>query len=178
MADPTKKFSIGLAALELAKKLKSDAPKTYVPPSEGTRSETQRILPLGLTRNTRGYIEKVANQINGCYEMGWYDSCAVMMRRMLETLIVECFEKHGVADKIKDDKGNYYFLRDLIDKTLVEAAWGSLGRNIKSALPRLKDIGDKSAHSRRYNAHREDIDNVAIEFRDCCQEFLSIAGLK
>lgn len=78
----------------------------------------------------------------------------------------------------QDDKGNYYFLRDLIDKTLVEAAWGSLGPNIKSALPRLKDIGDKSAHSRRYNAHREDIDNVAIEFRDCCQEFLSIAGLK
>lgn len=165
------------AAVELVKKLKADAPKNYVPPSEGTRAATQRILPLGLTRGTRGYIERVANQINGCYETGWFDGCAVMMRRMLETLIIECFEKHGIADKIKDAKGNYFFLRDLIDRTVAETSW-TLGRNAKSALPGLKDIGDKSAHSRRYNAHREDIDKLSTDFRDVCQELLVISGLK
>ena len=164
-------------AVDLAKKLKADAPKTFVPPSEGTRSSNQQILPLALTRNTRGYIEKVANQINGCYEKGWFDGCAVMMRRLLETLIIECFEKHGIADKIKDPKGDFLYLRDLITKTLQETKW-SLGRNVKSALPDLKDIGDKSAHGRRYNAHREDIDKLSTEFRDVCQELLSIAGLK
>ena len=164
-------------AMELVKKLKSDAPKSYVPPSEGTRSSNESIIPFAMVRGTRGYIEKVANQINGGYEKGWFDACAVMMRRLMETLIIECFEKHGIDSKIKNDKGDFFYLRDLIDKALQEPAW-NLGRNVKQALPRLKDIGDKSAHSRRYNAHREDIDKVSTDFRDACQELLVLAGLK
>jgi hypothetical protein len=60
---------------------------------------------------------------------------------------------------------------------LQETAW-NLGRNVKTALPRLKDLGEKSAHSRRYNAHREDIDKLSTDFRDVCQELLSVSGLK
>jgi len=100
-----------------------------------------------------------------------------MMRRLLETLIIECFEKHGIAGNIKDSNGDFFFLRDLITKVLQETAW-NLGRNVKAALPRLKDLGDKSAHSRRYNAHREDIDKLSTDFRDVCQELLSVSGLK
>jgi len=62
-------------------------------------------------------------------------------------------------------------------KVLQEATW-NLGRNVKSTLPHLKDIGDKSAHSRRYNALRQDIDELATDFRDVCQELLAIAQLK
>ena len=164
-------------AIELVKKLKADAPKTFVPPSEGMRPSNEFILPFAMVRGTRGYIEKVTNQINGGYEKGWFDACAVMMRRLLETLIIECFEKHGIAATIKDANGDFFFLRDLITKALHETAW-NLGRNVKAALPRLKDLGDKSAHSRRYNAHREDIDKLSTDFRDVCQELLVIAGLK
>ena len=164
-------------AIDLVKKLRSDAPKRFVPPSEGTRSASESILPFAMVRGTRGYIEKVTNQINGCYERGWFDSCAVMMRRLLETLIIECFEKHGIDATIKDANDDLLFLRDLITKMLQGTAW-NLGRNVKAALPRLKDIGDKSAHSRRYNAHREDIDKLSTDFRDVCQELLAIAGLK
>jgi len=130
-----------------------------------------------MVRGTRGYIEKVTNQINGCYEMGWFDGCAVMMRRLMETLIIECFEKHGVAAKIKNSSGDFFYLADLVDKAIQEPAW-NLGRNTKQAMPRLKNIGDQSAHSRRYNAHREDIDKLSTEFRNVCQELLYIAGLK
>jgi len=42
----------------------------------------------------------------------------------------------------------------------------------------LKNVGDKSAHSRRYNAHREDIDKLSTDFRDACQELLYLSGLK
>lgn len=163
--------------VELVKKLRSDAPKNFVPPSEGTRSTSESILPSAMVRGTRGYIEKVTNQINGCYEKGWFDGCSVMMRRLIETLIIECFEKHLIDAKIKNDKGDFLYLADLIDKTLQETAW-NLGRNVKQALPRLKSIGDKSAHSRRYNAHREDIDKLSTDFRDVCQELLVISGLR
>ncbi|HDY65789.1 MAG TPA: hypothetical protein ENH84_06110 [Phycisphaerae bacterium] len=135
-------------------------------------------MPRALVANTRGYIEKVVDQVNGCYEKGWFDGCAVMMRRLLETLIIECFEKHGIANKIKDTRnGDFLYLSELIGHTLKERAW-NLGRNSKRALPILKAVGDQSAHSRRYNAHREDIDKLLPDFRTACQELLYIAGLK
>jgi hypothetical protein len=72
--------------------------------ADGTRPINEFILPFSMVRGTRGYIEKVVNQINGCYEKAWFDGGAVMMRRLIETLIIECFEKHKIADKIKDPK--------------------------------------------------------------------------
>jgi hypothetical protein len=165
-------------ALALAKKLKESAPRSYVPPSEGTRPSNEFILPFALVRGTRGYVERVVNQINGCYERGWFDGCAVMMRRLMETLIIECFEKHKLDSRAKNPvTGDFLYLGELVDKMIQEKSW-NLGRNTKRALPKLKDIGDKSAHSRRYNANREDIDKVSGDFRDVCQELLYLAGLK
>jgi hypothetical protein len=163
--------------LALAKKLKEAAPKSFVPPSEGTRPANEFILPFAIVRGTRGYVEKVVNQINGCYEKGWFDGCAVMMRRLIETLIIECFEHHKIVPKIKNPAGDFLYLGDLIDRTLQETAW-DLSRNTKKGLPKLKAIGDQSAHGRRYNAHREDIDKVSTEFRVVCEELLYIAELK
>ena len=169
--------SAGRDALALAKRLKADAPKSFVPPSEGTRPENEFVLPHALVRGTRGYIEKVAFQINGCYEKGWFDGCAVMMRRLMETLIIECFEHHEIAHEIKNTSGDFLFFGDLIDKTLQKTAW-NLSKNTKKGLPKLKNIGDQSAHNRRYNAHRGDVENVSTDFRVACEELLYISGLK
>lgn len=168
----------GRDVLKLAKKLKAEAPKSFVPPSDGTRPANEFILPHAMVSGTRGYIEKVVFQINGCYEKGWFDGCAVMMRRLIETLIIECFEKYGIASKIKNLKtGDFLFLGDMVDRMIQEPSW-NLGRNTKKALPRLKNIGDQSAHSRRYNAHREDIDKLSSDFRVVCQELIYLSGLK
>ena len=170
--------SLAHQALEIAKGIQLEAPVTYVPPSEGTRPLSQNVLPRALVTKTRGYIERVVDQINGCYEKGWFDGCAVLMRRLLETLIVECFEAHNKANKIKDQStGDFLYLADLISRTLQESTW-NLGRNSKKALPNLKLVGDQSAHSRRYNAHREDIDKLIPDFRTVCQELLYISKLK
>lgn len=164
-------------AMRLAKALQSDAPKVFLPPSEGTRPSTQQILPHAMVRNTRGYIERVCFQINGSYENGWFDACAVMMRRLLETLIIEAFESHQIDAKIKNSAGYFLFLKDFIDRLAQESSW-NLSRNTKQALPKLKLLGDQSAHGRRYNAHREDIDKLTVDFRAVCQELLYLAKLK
>lgn len=163
--------------LALAKKLKESAPKSFVPPSEGTRAANEFIIPFALVKGTRGYIVKVANQVNGCYEKGWFDGCAVMMRRMVETLIIECFEEHKIAGKIQNANGDYFYLGELIDAALKETTW-HLGKNARLGLPRLKSIGDQSAHSRRFNALREDIDKRSDDFRTVCEELLYISKLK
>lgn len=161
----------------VAKAIQADVAKELGPPEEGLRSSTQTVIPMSIVRGTRGYIERVANQINGAYENGWYDACAVMIRRVLETLIIEAYEHHNIADRIKNAAGDFFYLRDLIDKCLQEPAW-NLSRNCRQAMPKLKDIGDKSAHSRRYNAHRGDINPLLADIRLVVQEFVYLAGLK
>ncbi len=160
-----------------AKAIDIDVRRELGPPDEGLLADTQLVVPRSIVRGTRGYIEKVANQANGCYEKGWYDACAVMVRRLIETLIIEAYEKHAIAHKIKNSQGDFLYLRDLISCCLSESAW-NLSRNCKQALPKLKDIGDKSAHSRRYVSQRGDLDPQLADIRLVVQEFLYIAGLK
>jgi hypothetical protein len=164
-------------ALLLAAELQRLVNKTCLPPSETAPSSEQPIVYMAMVRATRGYIERVSHQVNGTYANGWYDACAVMIRRLIETLIIECYEAHSIESKIKDSSGNYLFLKDLVDRTLAEPSW-TLGRTVRAGLPKFKELGDKSAHNRRYNAHREDIDKLSKELRDTLQELLVVAKLK
>jgi hypothetical protein len=162
--------------VQLVKNLDSIAPKEWLPPAEGSMAQSEMVIYKPLYVGTKGYIEKIANQINGCYEKGWFDACAVMIRRLLETLIIEAFESKKLENNIKKD-GDYIYLRDMIDVLLQEPTF-NLGRNSKRALPKLKDIGDKSAHSRRFIALRQDIDEIKSDLRVVIQEFLIISGIK
>lgn len=161
----------------IAARIQPDTPKRGKPPDEGLASESQQILPVSVVKGTRGYIESITNQVNGCYERGWFDGCAVMIRRLIETLIIEAFEAHKIVTKAQNSAGDFMYLRDLINATLTEGSW-NLSRNTKKALPRLKDVGDKSAHSRRYIAHRRDIDKVIDDVRVVVQELVYLASLK
>ena len=164
-------------ALSAAKAIQADVAAELGPPAEGLLSATQSVIPHSIVRGTRGYIERVANQANGAYENGWYDACTVMIRRLLETLIVEAFEHHGIADKIKNSAGDFLYLRDLIDRCLKEPSW-NLSRNCKPAMPKLKNVGDKSAHSRRFNAHKSDVEPLLADIRLVVQELIYLAGLR
>ena len=168
MNEPIKK------ALNIVQAISKDLPCRYVPPSLGASPDSQMVLPHSIVSGTRGYIEIVTKQINGTYEKGWYDACAVMMRRLLEMLIIECFEHHNLSHEIKNNGGDFLYLSDLITKTSRESSW-NLGRNSKRALPKLKNIGDQSAHSRRFNATREDIDKIIGDFRIVAQELVYLA---
>lgn len=157
--------------------IETDCRETLLPPEGGLEAIGQSIIPFSLVRGTRGYIERITHQVNGTYSNGWYDSCAVMVRRLIETLIIEAFEANNIAHKIKNSSGDFFYLSDLISKTLSEQSW-NLTRNTKQALPKLKDIGDKSAHSRRYNAVRNDIDKINSDARVVVQEFVYLANLR
>ena len=165
---------------ELLEKVKalSSAVRGHAPPPESTApSYEQPVIFLSLVSGTRGYLESLVHQINGTYEHGWYDACAVMIRRLVETLIIEAFEAHGIDSKIKNSHGDFLYLKDLIDKTLAESVW-NLSRNTKQCIRSLKDIGDKSAHSRRFVAHRRDVDGVIGDLRVVVQELVYLAKLK
>lgn len=135
---------------------------------------TGELFPLEIIAKTRDYIIDIGKQANGCFEMGWYDASSVMIRRLLETLIIECFEKHNISDFIKGPDNNFLFLKDLIDRFLNQTKWNP-SRNTKPALPKLKEIGDLSAHNRRYTAKKQDISRLQKEIRIVIEELVHIA---
>ena len=171
-------LKIAKFVLSLSKKIQKDIDAAFVPPQEGYLARTQQVIPLFLVQETRGYIERIANQANGCYENGWYDACAVMIRRLIETLLIEAFEHHGIASDIKDMQGNFLPLDNIIIRAINETNKWNLSRDTKRALPKIKQLGDRSAHSRRFNARRMDIDKIIDDVRLTVEELLYIAGLR
>jgi len=139
---------------------------------------SDKLFPLEIVKNTRPYIEKIAVQACGCYDLGWYDGASVMARRLLERLIIELFEEKKIDDKIKRPDGTFQYLSGLIAATLSEKTAFNLGRNSKTALPLLKDLGDQSAHNRRYTARKPDLDGVKRELRVAIEELVHLIGFK
>lgn len=147
-------------------------------PGDNTSLEEGGVFPLvTLTETGRGYIVSVGRQANGCYASGWYDGCAVMMRRLLESSIIEAFEAKKIEAKIKNvTTGDFVQLTALIKAALAEKSW-NLPRNVRKELENLCDLGHRSAHNRYYVAKKPDIDKHAGVFREAVEAFLHFAGL-
>ncbi|RZJ91852.1 MAG: DUF4145 domain-containing protein [Hymenobacter sp.] len=119
---------------------------------------------MALLTNTRGYIERVAEQAVKSYDVGLYDASCVMVRKLLEILIIELFEKNKIDSKIKNTAGDFFYLSDLISVLNNETAW-NIGRNAKKGLAEIKKLGDMSAHNRRFTAKKSDLDKVKEDLR-------------
>ena len=169
--------SLAKISLDIAKDIQADIPQHSKPPAEGFKSETDQIIPVSYVHKTRGYIEKLVNQINGCYEKGWFDACAVMIRRLCEILIIEVYESRGMIANIQDLNGNYFSLDALIRCVTNEPSW-NLNRFSKASLPKIADAGNLSAHGNRYNAHVADIDLLIPGLRATVQDLIKLSGIQ
>jgi len=137
---------------------------------------TDTILARTLFSNTRGYIENVVRQINASFDVGLYDCCAVMCRRLLETLIIEVYEHVGRAADIKGNDGHFFMFADLL-RTISKDTAFNISRNAQRGLEDFKKLGDLSAHNRRFNAHKSDIEQIQNGLRVSSEELLHLAGL-
>lgn len=138
---------------------------------------SDNLFPLTLLNDSRAYLVNVAKQATQCYDCGLYDASSVMIRKLVETLIIELFERHKISDNIKDQRtGFFYYLFDLINCLLDEYKKGTwnIGRNAIQALPFLKSAGDQSAHNRRYNATKQDIDKLIPGLRIVVEELVHL----
>lgn len=135
------------------------------------------VLPIDLFTGTRQYIERVVEQINKSYDAQLWDCTAVMCRRLLETMIIETYEKAGRANEIKGSDGHFLMLNGLI--TYLERDSNiHLGRNALKGLKDFKQLGDLSAHNRRFNACQNDIDRVRDGLRVATEELMHLSGLR
>jgi hypothetical protein len=137
-------------------------------------AESDSVLPAELFRHTRTYIERVVKQINASFDAGLYDCTAVMCRRLLETLIIEVYERQVRAHELKGADGQFQMLSGLLDR-LENDSVIHMGREATKGLKTFKKLGDLSAHNRRFNARADDIGRVRDSVRIAAEELLHLA---
>lgn len=119
-----------------------------------------------------GVYRKVLEEANRCFAENCPNACAAMLRRLVESIIIEAFEAHKIEARIKDSTGEYLELKALIGKATADADL-KLSRNTKGALPNLKFLGDLSVHSRRHLIRGDDLKGIRNDARVAIEELAS-----
>lgn len=132
---------------------------------------SNEFIDLSIIQGSPFYIVGIAKQMAQCYECGLYDATLVLMRKLVETLIIETFERFGIDNFIKDNNGDFFFLKNLISQYLKSSKWNT-SRNFNQNIQKVKRYGDLSAHNRRFQAKKSDIDDFKFELRQVIQEMI------
>jgi len=130
------------------------------------------IVPNDIVQSQKNYFKNVIRQINGCYQDGYYDACFVMIRRAVETLIIEVYESKKKEDFITNIDGNYLPFSKLIDKTLSDKII-KLSKIAKTDIKKIKIFGDTAAHNRKLNLRKTDIDKYSDSIRLIIEELIN-----
>lgn len=156
--------------------------RDWLPDLDGMQpamDQASGYLPEPIWKNTRGYVEVICRELNGCFRHAYYNAAAVMLRRLLETLIIEAYERLSRESEIKNAGGNYLMLSDLAERACGENGHRglNLGRDSKKALKDARDVGNWSAHARRFLAHAGDLTKLQSGMRLLVQELIQIADI-
>lgn len=154
---------------EVAFKADSDLAAELDEPQATPRLSTNApFLPNDLIGDRHTILQKVLWEANRCYDAACYNSCAAMIRRLVESLVIEAYERHGIADRIKRD-GEYVEFGTLVGKAAAEPTL-RLTRNTKRVLPDLKFFGDLGAHNRMALVRKDDLDRLHNQIRAGVEE--------
>jgi hypothetical protein len=134
------------------------------------------VLDADAVAGTRGYLEQLAHQINGTYDAGFFDACAVLCRRLMESLIIEVYIHLRRHHEIQHN-GVFVTLERLVahiksDHSIV------LSRAAPKTMDEVKQLGDTAAHDRTYITPQVDIDDVKVPYRKMIAELLRLAGVR
>lgn len=134
------------------------------------------VIPSDWVAGTRVYLERLVHQINGSYEYGFYDACATVCRRLMESLIVETYIHGGRHHEIQSD-GVFFGLEKLIAHVRADKKL-TLGRNTPKTMTDVKQLGDTAAHDRVYITSKQDIDDLLARYRRMLQDLLAACGIR
>lgn len=133
------------------------------------------LLPDGTLPLGRVYVAAIVRQVNEGYAAGHYDSVAVMIRRLAESLLIECYV-HARREAAIRVNGTLQMLDGLISTFAADTAIGK-SRHLIAQLRKIKELGDTAAHSRTYVTKRADIEDIRSDARHCLSEMAHLAGL-
>ena len=122
------------------------------------------------------YIIRLVPQINGSYEHEWYEGTAMVLRRLMETLIIELYSRRGWSRDVQDpDTNEFVPLKALIDKLNGDARLHMQRRTI-DGLKKVKEVGDTAAHDFRIMIRKSDLDKIQSAVRLTCERLIFTIG--
>lgn len=126
-----------------------------------------QIIPESLVKNHKEYIKRIVREINGTYEKAFFTACGILIRRLLETLMIEAFEFNKKESIIKNSYGEYK-TAEQIKNEMLNNPFGNISRNVKKAFSNndLIELGHKCAHDRFFTARKHDIDKIYVDIRN------------
>lgn len=134
------------------------------------------LLADEIVQGTRPYLEKMAFQANGRYGYAFYDACAVICRRVIESLLIDAFDGQGHIAAITNSNGDLCGLEEIIGVAR-SGQYLKLPRRAADVLDKIKRIGDTAVHDRYHIATKHDMDEFCTDFRKVISQLLGIAGI-
>ncbi len=122
------------------------------------------------------YITRLVPQLNGAYDYEWYEGAAIMLRRIMETLIIELYTRRGWQQDVQDSASNeFLMLKGLIDRLNGDARLRMQRRTI-DGLSKVKELGDTAAHDFRIRIRKSDLDRIQSSVRFTCERLVFTIG--
>jgi len=122
------------------------------------------------------YITRLVPQINGTYEYAWYEGSSMVLRRLVETLIIELYTRRGWKQDVQDPTSNeFLMLKGLIDKLNGDARLRMPKRTI-DGLNKVKELGDVAAHDFKIRITKSDLDRIQSAMRLTCERLVFTIG--
>ena len=134
------------------------------------------VLSVDAHAGGRKYLVSMITQINGTYSYGFYDATAVLMRRLMESLLIETFVKNRLDEKILGTDNNFLPLNAIINQAKNPSNI-HFSRGLDKTMEGVKDIGDAAAHNKSYITKKSDIDNIQSKFRRMIDELCQKARI-
>ena len=136
---------------------------------------TPSVIPVDFVQGTRPHLEQLAKEINGAYNYQFYDASAVLIRRLLESLIIEVFISKKLVHEIRVN--NAFLMLDKLVSKICNHQQIVLSRNAPKSMEAIKSLGDTAAHDRTYITVQADIDDVKQQIRRTIRELLVLAEI-
>ena len=131
-------------------------------------SVSAEIVPEGISvidekifSGKREGFDKLITQINSTYRNGSFDSCAMVMRRLLEASLILSFQTNSAEDAISQD-GKYLCFGDIVKKTIDNEMFGLSAADLTDA----SHIGDYSDRGPTYTFGANDINLPRNAYRN------------
>ncbi|MCJ7708995.1 MAG: hypothetical protein MUO38_15435 [Anaerolineales bacterium] len=143
------------------------------PALKSLHAAEQEYVPLEIVQGRRVYVTNVASQANRAFSCGCYDASAVMIRRLLETLIIEVFEAKAISHLIADKSGNYLMFGDLVNK-LINTKETPVGKTTRRELPTIANVLSNCAHTRAFNISKPQLLQYQAHILIAVQELINL----
>lgn len=143
-------------------------------PSASTTSDDVFLNPE-IFDQQQDYIRRLVPQINGSYERQWFEACAMVVRRVVETLLITLYDKKGWRNELTDPNGDLFGLKKIIKVVSADTRLGLDKKTLTGLteiLTDLKNLGDTAAHDFRVKMRKQDLDAVRKPLRFTCERLV------